>query len=348
MKRSLRFMSTLLCGLFLLVATPVSAGGNERQDAPSSSSSAIANNTATAGATAGATIGNVGGGHAGASAVTGPSTATIGDVDLKTGDAAATLTLQQQFTSNGSKIPLQAVPMPGAAPVTPALFIHNGSTNPPQVTGVALHRWAQSLCAQRYQRTSRGINEKQTGQSGDTMIRATLYPDNNNKRFATDVTAPVVSLGLPEAKTEVVCIGVITVQAKSGNGSVDMSTLDNDAFDYALRLEGYPEIMLFSPESAAGGALGVETDGKGFGIGGSGVGIAGAVTAALGLSGGASNGATNPTARLGTTYVIFAKPNSRGGSAVVDPSDYSHYHAKLSGGKPTADAEAPKKDAATK
>ncbi len=345
-----KFLIAAFAALGLLSAAPASAGGDHLgQGLKAPSATAIGNAEANAGAQA--TIGNV---SSGASAgvdfkptLNLGASAGIGDVELQTGDAAANLNLQQQFNSYGSKIPLQAAPMPGVAPATPALFIHNGATMTAPITGAAFQRWVQSVCKQRYTKTSSGSTQKVKGASGLTIVQGTLYPDYNNKRFATDTTWPEVSLELPGPKTEAVCVGVITVQAKSGEGSVDVGVLNNDAVHYALELQGYGEVWLISPESAIGGGLGVETDGKGFGIGGSGVGLAGAVTTALGLSGGVSSGATNPVARMGTTYAIFAKP-TRGSSTVVDPDDYSRYHAKLYPQAPAKVEDAAKKDAATK
>jgi hypothetical protein len=90
-----------------------------------------------------------------------------------------------------------------------------------------------------------------------------------------------------------------------------------------VKLSGYKAVYLVSPQHSIGGALGVTSSGRGFGIGGSGAGIAGAVTAALGLSGGTNSGETIPVARLGATYVVLAEPGSYGPSATMSPSDFA-------------------------
>jgi hypothetical protein len=120
------------------------------------------------------------------------------------------------------------------------------------------------------------------------------------------------------------------VQAKSSD--VDINVVDLDAAQYALSLVGYKKIYLLSPESAIGGALSVDSDGAGFGIGTSGVGLAGAVTAALGLSGGKNRSVVTPTARIGTTYLVLADPNAaQGASATMSVEDFVAYQAKLAG-----------------
>jgi hypothetical protein len=298
-------------------------------------SAATANNTAGAAAQAAVNVNSpltapisASGGSAGAS---------ITGVDLKTGDASAGVTVDFKPTSTtamtfeASKIPLQSAGIPSAPVGSTSLFIANSATNPPQITGVAISRFGQLNCKQTYTRTSSGSAPKTTtGGSGDTTVRAVLNPDYNNKRFARDETAPEVSFGLPGPKAAVVCLGTISVQAKSSD--VDINVVDLDAAQYALSLVGYKKIYLLSPESAIGGALSVDSDGAGFGIGTSGVGLAGAVTAALGLSGGKNRSVVTPTARIGTTYLVLADPNAaQGASATMSVEDFVAYQAKLAG-----------------
>ncbi|MFZ1654671.1 MAG: hypothetical protein WAT84_02465 [Candidatus Moraniibacteriota bacterium] len=287
------------------------------------------------------------------SASGGSAGASITGVDLKTGDASAGVTVDfkptdtTQMTFEASKIPLQSAGIPSATPGQAQLFISNGATNPPTIAGVAISRFGQLNCKQTYTRTSSGSAPKTTtGGSGDTTVRAVLNPDYNNKRFATDDTAPEVSFGLPRSKADVVCVGTIMVQAKSAD--VDINVVDLDAAQYALGLAGYKKIYLLSPESAIGGALGVDSEGTGFGIGTSGVGLAGAVTAALGLSGGKNRSVVTPTGRIGTTYLILAEPNAQGASATMSTRDFDAYHARISGTVSLPAVNNGKMDAATK
>ncbi|MGB4834421.1 MAG: hypothetical protein WBP40_05320 [Candidatus Moraniibacteriota bacterium] len=273
------------------------------------------------------------------SASGGSAGASITGVDLKTGDASAGVTVDFKPTSTtamtfeASKIPLQSAGIPSATPGQAQLFFSNGATNPPTITGIALSRWARQTCNQVATRTHRGSSEVVKGSSGDTTIRATYYADFD-KRFATDTTAPMVSFGLPGPNTPAVCLTVLTILGK--NGTVDINTTDNDAEAFALAMSGFERIYIVSPESAIGGALGVESDGRGFGVGTSGVGLAGVVTAALGLSGGVNSGTTTPSTRIGSTYVILAKPQAHGASAVMSMSDFDAYHARMMA--PTAPA----------
>lgn len=297
--------------------------------AANAQSSAAATNTAGANAGAAVIIGsplaitpvNATGGN---------GTAAIKDVNLSTGGSSAGVnfnpTSTTQMTFEASQIPLQSAGIPSATTGQAQLFISNSATNPPQITGVAFSRWARQICGQVATRTHRGSTEVVKGSSGDTTIRATYYADFD-KRFATDTTAPMVSFGLPGPNTPAVCLTVLTIQGK--NGTVDINTTDNDAEAFALAMSGFERIYIVSPESAIGGALGVESDGRGFGVGASGVGLAGAVTSALGLSGGVTNGTTTPSTRIGSTYVLLAKPQAHGASAVMSMSDFDAYHARM-------------------
>lgn len=309
-------------------------GGN---NGGSAASTATANSGAAAvvtGVQGGSAIGT--GGSAGASA--------RNDLQLMTGpsNAAVNFAPASEMTFEASKIPVQPAGFVGATPGSAQLFIsNNGTTAPPQITGAIVGRTALGLCAPKYTRTSAGRTEMLKSAGGDVGIRFSAFPDHDNKRSATSDVSPVVSFDLPAPKTQVVCIGVMTVQAK--NSDVDIATLDNEAAQAAVKLSGYKVVYLVSPQHSIGGALGVTSSGRGFGIGGSGAGIAGAVTAALGLSGGTNSGETIPVARLGATYVLLAEPGSYGPSATMSPSDFT---ATQSMSAVTAPAGATVKEAA--
>jgi hypothetical protein len=318
MKNRKSNITTIAASLFAItsLALPMAAHAQ---------SAATANNTAGAAAQAAVNVNSpltapitASGGSAGAS---------ITGVDLKTGDASAGATVDFKPTSTtamtfeASKIPLQSAGIPIVTPGQAQLFISNGATSPPQITGALVGRTALSLCAPKYTRTNAGRTEGLRSATGDVKIRFSAFPDYDNKRSATSEVSPVVSFDLPAPKTQVVCIGVMTIQAEKSD--VDIGALDNEAAQAAVKLSGYKAVYLVSPQHSIGGALGVTSSGRGFGIGGSGAGIAGAVTAALGLSGGTNSGETIPVARLGATYVVLAEPGSYGPSATMSPSDFA-------------------------
>ncbi len=322
--------SIIAVSLFLAFATltlPLAAQAGGPSGPSGGPATATAGSAANADALAIANGGKGGVGFGGAAGATASN-----NLQLMTGSttAGAAINFNPSTALNfeASKVPVQATGFMGYAPGSAQLFFSNAATNPPQITGVALSRWARQACNQVATRTHRGSTEVVKGSSGDTKVRVTYYADSD-KRFATDTTAPMVSFGLPGPKTPVVCLAVLTVQGK--DPTVDINTVDNDAEAFALAMSGFERIWIVSPESAIGGALGVEADGRGLGLGAQGVGITGAVTTALGLSGGVNSGTTTPTTRIGSTYIILAEPQAHGASAVMSVSDFDAFHARLIG-----------------
>lgn len=247
------------------------------------------------------------------------------------GSAGASITLDQQFYSKGSDIPMTPPGIPGVAVPTPQLFSFGQLSNPTNINGIAPSLYFEKKCAPEYTRGDDSSTVVYSGKSGKTDVVFTSYP-NYKKQGDKAATLERVLPRFPEADGSYVCLAVVMTTAEKGSeGKVNLSVILDDTVKFAFdKLEGYTEIYLVSPEQSIGTALGVNTDGSGYNLGS---GLAGltsgnpATAVAIGAIAAfsKSNASTHPDGRLGRTYWVLGKPKDPASGIRFNENEYNAF-----------------------
>ncbi|MBI5405729.1 hypothetical protein HY972_01700 [Candidatus Kaiserbacteria bacterium] len=322
---------------------------------------ASADNTANADASAGsnATAGAAANGNqlnanlnSGASAVTGPSSATAtvgpstsgatsvtGPSSAATGPVTTTVTPSQQtsltINSESTKIPVALPAMPGVAVAAPQVFSFGPLSNPANINGVAASLYFERKCEPEYTGSDESFTDASGGFSGNTSIVFASLPDYKAKR--TGESLKKVLPRFPSSAGNYVCIGTAMVTAKKGSESkVDINVVRDDVVKYVFRnLDGYSEIYVVSPEQSIGTALGTAAIGNGFSLGGAAAGIIGSSNPALGAVVGLAaafsktEASTHPDGRIGATYWILGKPKNPAVGTPFGSAEFAAFFAEM-------------------
>lgn len=253
--------------------------------------------------------------------------------------------VEQQFNSKGSDIPVALPGIPGVAIPTPQNFSFGPLSNPTNINGIAPSKYFEEKCRPVYTSADDSEVDVRSGRTGNTKIVFTSYPDYKNNSTENSKLKKALPY-FPATSGNYVCIGTIMTTAKKGSeADVDINVVRDDTKKYIFNnLEGYSEIYFVSPNQAIGTAVGSSTSGNGFSLGGAAAGLASGNPATAVLLGAAaafskSEASTHPDGRQGTTYWILGKPKNPETGVSFSEGEFADYFRKLVGHATSSQAE---------
>lgn len=206
--------------------------------------------------------------------------------------------------------PAPGVVVPGATP--PPLFEQRGL---PANAKVELALRFMRACPSTYMK---GVELREVREKGSSGLTNMIFtPHSNYVKYSNkgDVQISQVVEIPDHAKVgehRYLCLGLIQSEALAKEASmVPIQTIVNDAVRFSgNELKGFTKInLVFIPKEALSVNMGLNADGKGFGIS---PGASGMIGALLGtLAGGftTNSGYTFPAAQLGGTFIVVAEGN---------------------------------------
>ena len=243
-----------------------------------------------------------------------------GNSDSKSKSSATGGNVSNTGNGNGSgnsfivNNPKPLPPAPGVVtPNASAPTLFNQYGLPANAKGLDLALRFMRACPSTYVKGSQLHEVREKGRSGLTNLIFTPhsnYAKYGNGKPIKESQVVEVPANAKVGEYRYMCLGLIQSEALASKASdVPIQTIMNDAVRFAGdELEGFDEIdLVYIPKESLSVNMGLNADGKGFGLSPGASGVMGAVLGTLSLGISTNSGYTFPAAQLGGTFLVVAK-----------------------------------------
>lgn len=294
--------------------TNVNASGGQGGKGGESSSTSSVNNSGNSHSVSGVT--NSGNSQSGSSSSSTSQGGSVKDVGNVSGSGNSSVVI-----NNPKPLP----PAPGVVvPNSSAPTLFNQYGLPANAKGVDLALRFMRACPSTY---VKGVTLHEVRGEGDSGLTNLIFtPHSNYAKYGNGKAveeAQVVEI--PEnakaGEHRYLCLGLIQSEARAKNASeVPIQTIVNDAVKFGGdNLKGFDKIdFVFIPKEALSVNMGLNADGKGFGISPGGAGMIGQMLATLAGGFSMNTGYTFPAAQLGGTFIVVAEGDFPDATAQID------------------------------